>query len=560
MALHLRSKVIATIFMLLPVVSELAEAQTKLVVVPVRCQSSFKAQNVNISNPKWRQLRLTTKTRSDITLELKADSITSVLGEMLNNTGSYFSVVRKKLDKVLFKKLFTSARTIDSTNAMSMGKLYDSRYLIIPEICSYRCKGSYHQRPGNKWSRDLDLSLAVEFTVVDTSRGLVVFREIFKASASPSESCGGPKVIQLGDQPWIPIKEKICQDFVTRFLKATLKPKGKLPQDKTAPTIKVVSPRSGSLYRRSNVEVIVSCPDKDLRLITINGQPANAYKTKVKLSLFSSTIETVEGLNIIKVSASDHSGNKTTIHHQITCDTRAPLLHLASPGRNSTVNGGNIPIVVICLDKDIASLTIGGREARKGEKGRYTLTLKLTEGAQRIVIKARDHAGNLSVAYAVFTINNQKPKLRLLAPKSDAQLNTNPVNIWVECHDPEIEKVIINGLTAKARGKGRYSVVITASQGLNKIQADAFNRVGNRGSLRSQYRFDSKAPKISAQLSVIVQGKVNDPASTVTINGVRVNVKSDGTYQREVKLGTNRKVVIVATDPFGNSRRIVKKY
>lgn len=620
-----------------------AEAATKVVVAPIRAKSSFALpRDSAMSNPSWRVLNLVTKSGS-VSVTLDAAKVTPMTVDLLNKSGAYVCVVRKKQDKILFRNLFTESRGIDRGGAIRMGKFYDARYIILPEITAYKCQISPVFGAGDQRHRILNLVLTVEFTVVDTGNGRVVFRESFRGVGQPKQNC--QNTLSASDLVWTPVKRSLCKSFVKAFLKATLKPLPEPKKDTTGPSLKILSPAEGSYCRGDRLQVAVACPDKDLAHITINGEAARPYKKASKVPVYVATLECLDGPVKIRVIGQDKSGNKTVATSQVICDTKAPLVHVVSPDPNGAVNTKAVTIVAVCLDQDVASLTIGGKECKRGAKNRFSQTLTLGQGHHRIDVKARDHAGNERLQIASFFVDWQKPRLtlispkekaqlrnksvevrvqcpdtdlqsikingqkanfargsiymtmltaqeglnqfvveaidkagnksqlfgsfivdakpptlKLLAPKRKARLNTNPINIWIECKDKDLQSLTINGVKATPRGKGRYSITTKAKQGLNKILAVATDLAGHVSQLKAQFTFDSKAPEISAKLTVVIEGKVDDPQSTVTINGIPAKVGTDGRYKQEVKLGTDRKVVIIATDPFGNTKRVVKQY
>jgi len=152
------------------------------------------------------------------------------------------------------------------------------------------------------------------------------------------------------------------------------------------------------------------------------------------------------------------------------------------------------------------------------------------------------------------------PSVKFLAPGEGQTINVNPVNVVVEVPDGDVTRVVINGVAAVAIGKGRYRAAVSCREGANRVTAEAFDAAGNRGTALRSFRFDSTPPEVSGRVTVVVRGKVDDPSSTVTVNGQRVTVGADGSYSVEVKLGADRSVVIIATDEFGNAKRVVKRY
>jgi TolB-like protein len=152
------------------------------------------------------------------------------------------------------------------------------------------------------------------------------------------------------------------------------------------------------------------------------------------------------------------------------------------------------------------------------------------------------------------------PSITILTPKLGATLNSNPVRVWVQVPDKDCVRVLINGVPAVQKENNRYMVVIKAAEGKNLIKAEAWDSSGNCGRANSHFVFDSTPPEVNASAMVIVKGKVDDPNSTVTVNGQPVTVKADGSYEARIQLGADRKVIIVATDEFGNSKKVVKQY
>src|SRR5690606_18519382 len=86
---------------------------------------------------------------------------------------------------------------------------------------------------------------------------------------------------------------------------------------------------------------------------------------------FEASFDVASGANKIRVEAKDLAGNVAVAERVVSIDTQPPLVHLLSPNRGAKVAGASIDIVAVCLDQDVASLTINGIPASRGEQGRY---------------------------------------------------------------------------------------------------------------------------------------------------------------------------------------------
>lgn len=358
------------------------------------------------------------------------------------------------------------------------------------------------------------------------------------------------KVLQhLGGHTGLIPKGSICRPWNG---KVTAPPPP--PRDTTPPQIRILTPSAGAILNSAPVEVRVSAPDPDTASVTINGGAAEACGNgEYRISMNAS-----EGANTITAVATDDAGNGAQVKSTFTLDTIAPAVTILSPQSGAMLNTNPVTVVVKCGDDDIASLTVNNIAAESRGDGTWQATVPASEGANTVTASAVDQAGNSGTASANFHLDTTPPSVRILAPKRGATINGNPVKIWVE--SPGADRVVINNIEATSKGKGRWMVSFKAAEGLNAISVTATDAAGNRGTGMSQFKFDSTPPEVSANAFVVVSGKVDDPQSTVTVNGKPVKVEADGSYSVKVKLGPSRQVTIVATDPFGNEKKIVKTY
>ena len=160
--------------------------------------------------------------------------------------------------------------------------------------------------------------------------------------------------------------------------------------------------------------------------------------------------------------------------------------------------------------------------------------------------------------------DRQAPTIRILAPKQGQQVSSTPVNVVAEVHDDrQLERVTINGADARRDERGLFRVRISQpSDGRNGIEVRAWDAAGNEAVARSEFTFDATPPVVQADATIVVDGSVDDVDCTLTVNGVQVEFdKQTGRYSVRVPADPQDpgRVVIVATDPYGNQTQEVRR-
>jgi len=164
---------------------------------------------------------------------------------------------------------------------------------------------------------------------------------------------------------------------------------------------------------------------------------------------------------------------------------------------------------------------------------------------RRFVIEAAGGAGN-----------ETSLKVRIFAPAEGSRLASSTVFVGVEAEGAAPLKITVNGIPADPLPTaGRYRARIECKTGENEILARVEDADGRsaQASTRVFVADGEPAAGENAPLTVLVQGKVNDPLSTVSVDGAAVKVEPDGTYRAEVVLKEGQKeVVVVSVDSLGN--------
>ncbi len=154
------------------------------------------------------------------------------------------------------------------------------------------------------------------------------------------------------------------------------------------------------------------------------------------------------------------------------------------------------------------------------------------------------------------------PQVRILAPRDGQVVTGAPVNVVVEASDDrELAQVTINGARASRDAQGRYRVRISSPRtGPNLVRAQATDAAGNSAEATAQFTF-ATPPEVDGEANILVEGTVDDPSATVTVNGVRVEVDANGRYSARVPADPEDpgRITIVATDQFGNESRQIRR-
>ncbi|GEM_PF-2578932 len=213
------------------------------------------------------------------------------------------------------------------------------------------------------------------------------------------------------------------------------------------------------------------------------------------------------------------------------------------------------------IERDLRNLEgVDGAETLEYQAGEMTVGV-VYKGSLRALHEALGRTLRYRVRrYAVElvgSVESEKPlQVRIFAPGDGARLVSSTVFVGVEVKGSDRPRVTVNGVPADSRPTpGRFSARILLDPGENEIVAVAVDEQGRRGVAKSTvFITDGEAPvEDDAGLTVLVQGKVDDPLSTVTVDGKPVTVEPDGSYRVEVPLRKGQAfVVVVAVDSLGN--------
>ncbi|MHC5039849.1 MAG: hypothetical protein ACYTHM_21290 [Planctomycetota bacterium] len=184
--------------------------------------------------------------------------------------------------------------------------------------------------------------------------------------------------------------------------------------------------------------------------------------------------------------------------------------------------------------ESVAPIAYEGGELRLGLK--YDGSIRSLQNELEVLCRFRVRRFLIELATQVQPKKNLK--VRIFAPAEGSRLSSTEVFVGVEVEGCENPMVTVNGIPAEPLpAPGQYRARILCEKGENEIRAVARDDAGNNASaVRRIVVSDESTGLDDTTLSVLIQGKVNDPLSTVTVDGRPVKVNPDGTYRVEVPL------------------------
>lgn len=226
-----------------------------------------------------------------------------------------------------------------------------------------------------------------------------------------------------------------------------------------------------------------------------------------------------------------------------------------------------------------ATLTAPGKTSFNETDGVYVVTAEATNAAGTAVTETV----NLTVKETI------KPVITISSPSSGAYISSNQPNIVFAVTDEangsgvKIDnlsvridgKTITTGITKTAITNG-YSVTVTPStldDGSHTVTINCNDNDGNSATEKSAtFTVDTVPPvlnvispddgSITNKNTVVVAGTTNDAASspvTLTVNGDKVSVGSDGSFSKTITLSEGENTITVeATDKAGKVSTVTR--
>lgn len=220
-------------------------------------------------------------------------------------------------------------------------------------------------------------------------------------------------------------------------------------KEQIKPTITNISPSSGAFIGTSNPTIEFDVVDNsngqetgfsginpDSIVLTVGGVSVNASEISKEIitsgykCTYTPTSAISDGNCTFTITASDYDGNTSeTASVTFKVDTTPPVLNVASPVDNASVNTLTINVSGTTSDASLSPVTVkilvNGSEQGEvsvANDGSFSKTVTLTEGVNTISIISTDAVGKTSTVTRTVTLKTTGPKFKTV------EIAPNPIN------------------------------------------------------------------------------------------------------------------------------------
>ena len=267
---------------------------------------------------------------------------------------------------------------------------------------------------------------------------------------------------------------------------------------------------------------------------------------------FQVTIELVEGIQLVTVTALDAMGNMNSTILGITLDTDPPALMVESPpGGHDTTREKRYTIVATLVDDQGAVVFVGGQEVEGTDM--FRLEVDLREGDNTFDVRAIDEAGNEQAFIVTILRDTFAPTMVLFSPDY-LDLLTNDPTVPFAGTVKGAEGVTIKhrGVAHNARltdgswedGEWAYDLELTEYDLEFNVEVYASDAADNRDTVTIHVVLDTVPPllaidggplQVTNRRLTRVSGTTEEGIASLTIGDERVPV-DDGVFDISVSL------------------------
>jgi hypothetical protein len=285
---------------------------------------------------------------------------------------------------------------------------------------------------------------------------------------------------------------------------------------------------------------------------------------------FSYALTLTRGENTVMVNAMDMAGNTLTIERMVYLDDVVPVLAVSSP-MDESYQGDTTIMVMGTSDPD--SMMLINDEMVTLDHGLFSHELVGVEGANTILIVAKDAAGNTAEISLTVNIDTISPTLDLGPVVGDGIMVTDSAFDLAGIAEGA-SSLIVNGAEHEVAQDGTFTVPVTLLEGANRFSVTATDEAGNSVSMDRTVFLDTVSPILIVRIPGAAEDKsgvtifrtdkadtaimrvvgYTDDAVQIFVNGDLVPISDEGYFEYEMSLAvkTTNNVEVVAKDTAGN--------
>lgn len=301
-------------------------------------------------------------------------------------------------------------------------------------------------------------------------------------------------------------------------------------RDTNAPTVSLITPTENQVVRTVKIDGTAS--DVSPFNITINGVAAEVVD-----GTFNAELNLAEGLNEVRIIATDVAGNQSEILRPVTVDLTQPIFNEVSPVGGATV-GVSTTISGRITDATPATVKVNDLTVNTDVNGSFLIeNVPVAEGENLFKLVAVDSAGNEN-DFELSLIGRDKtaPSTPVLFPvNSPTRLDTGTIEGRAEPGS----KVIISGEGAPivanaAYGTGLFAANVSLTAGINNFNIAVRDADGNA------------SPVVS--LAINYDPNLELPPSG---NPAQINISTGNAQKGLINAELPRPLIAIVTDRFG---------
>jgi hypothetical protein len=268
-----------------------------------------------------------------------------------------------------------------------------------------------------------------------------------------------------------------------------------------------------------------------------------------------------DGLYNVSVRATDKAGNVgLLVRAGVIVDTMPPPIDLLEEPPLAT----NQPILILeGWTEPHATIYVGNVLSWPDDDGNFEIQFPLSEGANPLVIKVQDVAGNWNQSVYSVMLDSIPPSLTLNEP-DDGLITNDPEVIFSGGTGTDVT-ITVDGYPVSTY-KGAFTTTVELAEGEHLVEVEATDLAGNANTLFRTVTVDITAPDLSIESpaqavftttddSVFIAGRMDDAIDHVFINGERMEgLPGEFAIQVDLAEGDNPFTVVVR-DAAGNDNR-----
>jgi hypothetical protein len=255
-----------------------------------------------------------------------------------------------------------------------------------------------------------------------------------------------------------------------------------------------------------------------------------------------------------------------------TIDQEPPLLDLSTLSNVQFTNNKTLNISGSVSDAGgVQGLFVNDALVPVATDGSFSLVLTLVTGANVVVTRATDNAGNSTSDSRTITLDEQAPALFVTAPSDNSRTASAEIDVigTTEAESSIVVKVNEgNPATATINGSG-FTYTASLALGLNTIEITATDQAGNKTTAKRSLIYDNLGPDLAiidpnqdihtSDETFLIRGTVSDSHGAVTLS---IAVGSDlftplvtaGAFEQLLTFGAEKTyaVMVTAEDEAGN--------